>query len=266
MPFGCGQCLPCRINRRRLWAHRIILESTQHAENSFVTLTYAADTYPEGGSLDPAHAKRWLHRLRRAVRPLRFRYFLVGEYGEETQRAHYHAAMFGLGMQFQSAFIHTWQKGFVHVGELNHDTAGYIAGYVTKKLTAHADPRLNGRHPEFARMSLRPGIGARAMSDVAKTLNDSIGADLVNRTGDVPGVLHHGRKKLPLGRYLTQKLRDEMGVTEPKSLERYKEEMQALRATSTYRLHSQDPGPAVDWEKINQVLKRHKIWRKKETI
>lgn len=266
VPFGCGQCMPCRINRARLWSHRIQLESFKHAESSFLTLTYAPDTYPANGSLDPRTCTQWLYRLRRAVRPLRFRYFLVGEYGTLSGRAHYHCAMFGLGMCFERAFISTWGLGFVHVGELNANTATYISGYVTKKLTCRQDPRLNGRHPEFSRMSLRPGIGAGAMADVANSLSDREGSALIARDGDVPAVLDHGRKRLPLGRYLRSKLREEMGFETTGAQEapfnRYKEEMQALQRASP---HSPSH-PAIDWPKIDQALARHKLFRKKESI
>ena len=46
VPFGCGQCLPCRVNKRRLWTNRIMLESMCHDDNAFVTLTYNDDNIP----------------------------------------------------------------------------------------------------------------------------------------------------------------------------------------------------------------------------
>lgn len=268
LSYGCGQCLPCLINRRRLWAHRILLESYKHHESCFVTLTYSEENYPPGGTLVPEHLTLWLKRFRKAIRPLPVRYFAVGEYGTQTQRAHYHAALFGVGMQFQNAIAQTWKLGYVHVGGLTPDSAAYISGYVTKKMTAHEDQRLGGRHPEFARMSLRPGIGAAAMSDVAAQLTDREGAKLLSLAGDVPGTLQHGRKQQPLGRYLKARLRDELGFEnlgeQTKSLETRKTEMRALRKDQPYL--SPDAPVGIDWEKIHQVFKRHKIWTKKESI
>lgn len=60
----------------------------------------------------------------------------------------------------------------VHCGTLTPESATYVAGYVTKKLTKPGDPKLGGRHPEFARMSLRPGIGAGAMYDIGKAIQE----------------------------------------------------------------------------------------------
>lgn len=270
MPFGCGQCIPCRINARRLWSHRIQLEALTHADNCFATFTYDPAHYPEDGSLCPRDLRLFLYRFRKAVRPIRFRYFAVGEYGTQTQRAHYHVAFFGIGMQFQSAMFHTWGKGYVHVGELNKDTASYIAGYVTKKMTSADDARLNGRHPEFCRMSLRPGIGATAIPAVARTLNDTHGASLINRTGDVPATLRHGGKDQPLGRYLKRKLREEMGFentgAQEKPLQQYKEELQTLREGKNYRTSPQDASDVVEWQRIQQIETRSRIFKKKETL
>lgn len=210
--FGCGQCMPCRFNRRRVWTHRMMLESLVHPAASFLTLTYKEE--PIGGTLVPRDAQLFLKRLRKnmGAAPGSLRYFIVGEYGDHTQRPHYHAALFGLGPESHDLVSKSWGLGFVKLGTLTYDSACYVAGYVTKKMTSHDDIRLNGRHPEFARMSLRPGLGAVAVSDVAEALSNRQGWDHIDAEGDVPSVLMHGSKRYPLGRYLRQKLRLEMGL------------------------------------------------------
>lgn len=225
--FGCGQCLPCRINRRRLWSHRLVLEQKMHEASSFVTLTYDEKHLPEGRSLVPKHAQDWLKRLRKAVSPSHVRFFLVGEYGDQTHRPHYHAALFGIDgcrFNYSSAFERsrcqcgscallreTWGRGKTDCGFLTSDSASYLAGYVTKKMTKSTDPRLGGRHPEFARMSLRPGIGAPAIPFVADALTTDSGVAYQALHGDVPRTLLHGGREKPLGRYLTKKLREYAG-------------------------------------------------------
>lgn len=208
---GCGQCVPCRINRRRLWAHRLLLESYLHADSCFVTLTYSDDKLPAGGSLVPEHVQGFLKRLRARVHPVQIRFFAVGEYGELSGRAHYHLALFGLPLSVETEELvaSCWGHGLVHLGQLNEASASYVARYVVKKWTRADDPRLCGRRPEFCRMSLRPGIGARAMGQVASHLADGPGRELVRV--DVPRTLLFGRRGLLLGRYLRGKLREALG-------------------------------------------------------
>lgn len=208
--YGCGQCMPCRYNRRRVWTHRIILEALVHAEASFITLTYDEEHLPDDNSLSPRDLQLFIKRLRERVSiPLRF--FAVGEYGERGGRPHYHAAMFGLGCQHKAFVDAAWGKGLTSSDPLEFHSAAYVCGYVTKKLTRAGDPRLEGRHPEFARMSRRPGIGGHSIEQIAEVLQSRAGWDEIDRTSDVPQALRHGRRTLPLGNYLRRRLRRTMG-------------------------------------------------------
>lgn len=216
VPVGCGQCLPCRINRRRLWMWRQYLESLCHDECCFVTLTYSEDTVPFGNTLRPVHLRDFIKRLRSALvtqdESKSVRYFAVGEYGDETERPHYHLSLFGVGYAHREIIQDCWPYGFSLTAEFNETTAQYVAGYVTKKLTSPNDERLGNRNPEFARMSTRPGLGAPAMCVISESLHCDAGLDELLKTGDVPFQLKLGKKSIPLGRYLREKLRDEMGV------------------------------------------------------
>lgn len=242
--FGCGQCTACRINKRRTWQHRLILESYQHEQNAFITLTFNEDSYPTNNSVDRRTGQLFLKRLRKAYAG-RIRYFLVGEYGDETGRPHYHAALFGYPSceNIQSrydrrgdlaccAHCHrlnqAWGYGRIQSAQLEPDSMGYLCGYVVKKMTKDDDERLEGRLPEFATMSLRPGIGYDAMHDLASVL---LTHNLENND-DVPPELQHGKKRYPLGHYLRANLRAMIGhekKTPEKALENYKKKLQPLR-------------------------------------
>lgn len=221
-PVGCGRCVPCRVYRKRLWTSRQVLESYCHDENCFVTLTYEVE--PPSKSVVPEHMRNYLKRLRKAVEPRRFRFYGVGEYGSENLRPHYHFSVFGLGYMDRVVIEEKW-KGWRHddgsvgghclVAEFNSQTAGYLCGYVVKDMVHRDDPRLNGLHPEFARRSNRPnGIGAPAMAVIAEQLHSDAGLDEIEKIGDVPSFLLIGKRKVPLGRYLKRKLRDEVGMPE----------------------------------------------------
>lgn len=227
--YGCGQCMPCRYNRRRIWATRILVESKQYKDNAFVTCTYAPEHDP--GTLVPGDMQAFIKRLRRRFEHNfdgKFRFFGVGEYGDQNGRPHFHYALFNFPTcayrrsRYSKRIIDccvwcdmvrdAWGRGHVYLGEVEGDSAGYISGYVTKKMTAPDDPRLNGRHPEFARMSLKPGIGAHAMFDIADTLLNY--QNTLDTLSDVPGEIMIGRSKRPLGRYLHKKLRTYVGRDE----------------------------------------------------
>lgn len=75
-------------------------------------------------------------------------------------------------------------------------------------MTGVDDERLKGRHPEFARMSLRPGIGGDFVPDIASSLMDF---NLEKRIQDVPLSLAHGKGQWPIGRYLRRQLRQQIG-------------------------------------------------------
>lgn len=92
------------------------------------------------------------------------------------------------------------------------------------------DVAASGRHPEFQRMSLRPGLGLSAMHDLA---SDMLRFNLETREEDVPVFLTYGKnKKLPLGRYLRRNLRRFIGRGEntPEAIvARLQQEMLAVR-------------------------------------
>lgn len=225
-----------------------MLETCKHPHSSFVTLTYEGLS-PTASTLIPRHYQTWLKRLRKELAPAKLRYFVVGEYGEKNQRAHWHAALFGYPPCPWGNYTHcpfsyckicrllekTWTHGNVSCGELTRDSAQYIAGYVTKKLNA-CDERsraiLNGRHPEFAKMSTTPGIGALALPEILDSLTTHGGSVSIEQTGDVPLSLHHGRKSLPLGRYLRSKLREKYGANpdeiQKANMQKFAQEMREL--------------------------------------
>lgn len=303
MPFPCGQCMPCRLQKRRHWTHRILLEAGEYKDNAFVTLTYSDENMPRledgRGNLVPQDMRAFLNRFRtdwKRKTGNTIRFFGVGEYGDRTQRPHFHLALFNYpacwrlsGSHFnkemlccaQCEFLYEkWKLGHVHSGRISVKSAQYIASYTTKKMTKADDERLNGRHPEFARQSNRPyGIGAGAMLEVASTLLD---LGLEKTLVDVPKTLRHGGKEWPLAPYLRRKLRSLIGRDErapDEVLEAVLEELRPVQekaqemATSLFphdvraygRIYKQLLVSEGD-QRVASMEAREKIFKKREKL
>lgn len=187
----------------------MMMEAAVHQRASFVTLTYE-DPVAQNGSVQPRDLQLWLKRYRKVVG--RFRYFGVGEYGDDSAHAHYHVCVFGRGREDMHIVRSTWALGRTSCTDLTVERAQYTAGYTVKKLEAKIDPRCIGRAPEFARMSLKPGIGAVSVAQIADALRDRPGWSYFEGNPDVPKVLQHGKRKMPIGRYIRTRLRIACGL------------------------------------------------------
>lgn len=177
----CGQCIGCRMRRASDWELRVMHEASLHADNCFVTLTYGRDLCPPDMGLQHRDYQLFMKRVRKRF-AMRVRYYMCGEYGPVNLRPHYHACLFGVGFREDrtpagksgsgSVFYHSaelealWGYGRVSVQDLTRETAGYCARYIMKKALGEAANAAYVREggvlvkPEYAAMSLKPGIGA----------------------------------------------------------------------------------------------------------
>lgn len=173
--IACGQCIGCRLERSRQWAVRCVHENKMHDVSCFVTLTYDDDHLPNGGTLVKRDLQLFMKRLRKS-RDEKIRFYACGEYGDRTNRPHYHLLLFGCHFPdrrlrkrsaggndcYDSAELAgLWPAGQNLIGEVTFESAAYVARYVMKKVTGeYAEWHYGGREPEFTLMSRRPGIGA----------------------------------------------------------------------------------------------------------
>lgn len=155
-----------------------------HPTNCFITLTYDEEHLSEGHTLVKSDLQNFYKRLRK--KGFKFRYFSAGEYGETTNRPHYHAVLFGIDfindrkrfketpqghtLYTSETLTKTWGLGHCLIGHFSYQTAAYTARYVLKKVGGKHAPdhytrvnpctgELTQALPEFALMSSRPGIG-----------------------------------------------------------------------------------------------------------
>jgi len=155
----------------------------KHNSAVFTTLTYDNEHLPP--TLQKRDLSLWLKRLRaalapterykrkhhyakQAARPIRF--FASGEYGEQTQRPHYHAIVFGGRREDAPLIEKTWGLGHTRTDQVTPARIAYVAGYTSKKIGWKQDSgvyrddrgRKQYREAPFIQMSRRPGIGANA--------------------------------------------------------------------------------------------------------
>lgn len=214
VPFPCGQCFNCRINKSRIWSTRLMLERYDHEKTAFVTLTYNNFFLPNNFNLFPKDVTLFFKKLRERYGK-KVRYYYCGEYGEQTGRPHYHIALFGIGEEDTGVIEKSWTiKGYplgnVHVGDLSKDSIRYICGYIMKGANKYVDESkaknkpfaekvneiLGGRRPEFQRMSRNPGIGAKAIERIASR---------VKGKGETFRKIKFEGKDIFIGKYLRSK-------------------------------------------------------------
>lgn len=178
----CGHCMACRTERRQDLTALQMLEASLHDDNWFLTLTYddwltyqLTETFPH--SLVKEHLSTFVESMRKYCRyhHSSFRFFACGEYGDLTQRPHYHLSIFGLSPDLlgisddpittkqrskelyansrlactknaltdqNGEFVYSspiissrWKFGNHKLYRANRQTFQYVAGYVTKKLS-----------------------------------------------------------------------------------------------------------------------------------
>lgn len=176
LQLPCGNCLGCRTQRAQAWALRCQLELQNHHTATFVTLTYDDAHLPL--TLDKRHVSAYLKKLRKTI-PAKLRFFASGEYGEHTNRPHYHAILYGVSQLHSPQCEEAWGKGHVRVDPATPASIAYVAGYCSKKIGyrrfthERVDPTTGEVYqwqPPFIQMSRNPGIAASFRAD--KYLNN----------------------------------------------------------------------------------------------
>jgi len=153
VPVPCGRCMPCRVNHAQEWSFRIEQEMELAHTAHFITLTYSDEDVPRNDLghtiLVKSDFQKFLKRLRyhadqyyniqaktldfnQAIKVPSIRYYLVGEYGEETFRAHGHAIIFNIPLETLKYLERIWRHGHVKIGTVTPASIKYVTKYITK--------------------------------------------------------------------------------------------------------------------------------------
>ena len=183
MDVPCGKCTPCRIQRASEWAIRAEHELEEWDHASFIRLSYSDDNLPPGGNVDKRALQLFIKRLRKRLAS-KLAYLACGEYGEKTERPHYHVLLYGYDRQWRfrgddklhyhpcfqwngkvwnvvrGPLTDAWPHGHVTLGTASVQSARYIAGYTLKSNVGRLDgTHHDGRNASFFLVSR--GIGKR---------------------------------------------------------------------------------------------------------
>jgi hypothetical protein len=164
---------------------RCLHEAKLHEKNCFITLTYNDEHLPRNRSLDYRDFQLFMKKFRKKFGS-KIRFYMCGEYGEKFDRPHFHACIFGFDFSDRKYWKQTgsgsklyrseeleklWKYGFSSIGDVNFESAAYVARYIMKKVTGQGKHdqhykftdletgEVLEKKPEFNKMSLKPGIG-----------------------------------------------------------------------------------------------------------
>lgn len=217
----CRKCLSCQIAKRKEWAFRCLKEAEEYKSNSFLTLTYSEENKPYNG-LDRRDLTLFIKRLRKKLSPRKIKYMACGEYGDNTDRPHYHLILFGYDfpdkeylkttkkgeiIYFSKELDELWGLGLSSIGSVTYASASYVAGYVHKKFNSTLEEEIKHytcpvtgviKTKEFIASS--QGIGLRYLERYKKQL---INLDFVS----------NGSTKQGLPEYFNNRLRNECEET-----------------------------------------------------
>lgn len=169
----CGRCVECRRTYINGWVFRLTneLKASTTTSAHFLTLTYDDNSlYNPDNSLvtewgefniNYKHHQDFIKRLRKSYTNGKstIKYFAVGEYGDKSDRPHFHTILFNADQQ---NVLDTWKHGNVHFGEVTESSIAYTLKYAYKKIgRVH---KKDYRDPEVSRALERAlisrGLGA----------------------------------------------------------------------------------------------------------
>lgn len=265
----CGKCLNCINNKKKEKALRLIQEMNNYKFKLFITLTMdeIQATRSKSGltSLDKNMFTLYIKKLQYWEKKynmkiakdnsMKMKYISCGEYGEKSERAHYHIVL------LTNSFIHhkiktLWKLGHVEMETVKDVRAVYYtAGYTDKKIQTYFKNKykkdLDDREIAFLKVSR--GNGKKYIEEkVAEITADKYYIESFN-----------GKNKIPT--YYKTKLKEYITGVKAKYRVLKEEERQFYQNRKTYMInHKEYYREYYKWE--NFINKVKEIRRENEPI
>lgn len=179
----CGWCLNCRIDKRNALEDRCNYEYLLNGKGAFVTLTYDDDSVKHLVRQDALGRpilslcrddyRNFIKRLRSKIHynnlyktgyvDKTFKYLVVGEYGGQFKRPHFHVLFFGLDYAHCDKLIQDcWQHGITDCGQIKQGGIRYVLKYLDKQIHSE-DAKIaydyNNIERPFSFHSINLGVG-----------------------------------------------------------------------------------------------------------
>lgn len=266
VPVGCGKCMECKKQKKRLWQVRLQEEIRENKNGKFVTLSFSNESLKEleneikglsGYDMDNEVARlsirryleRWRKKHKRSVK-----HWFVTELGQtNTERIHIHGIMW---TDKREDIEKIWKYGHVYIGDyVNEKTINYIVKYVNK---------VDEKHKEYnSKIFTSAGIGSNYLKRDDWKINKYKGKETKEQYITRQGI------KLPLPIYYRNKIyteeeRENLWLIKLDQEKRYvcgneidisKNEEEYYKALKYYRMKNMSLGYGDD--KKNWDLKRY---------
>lgn len=259
----CSRCPTCLERRRSDWSFRLKQELLNSESAYFITLTFNEENYQK--ILDKTILQKYWKRVRKKCKGIK--YYSVGEYGDKTQRGHYHAIVFNADCDTLVSEWKTTPKqrifskplGFVKIGTVTDASIHYVTGYIMK---------------DFKFVDKKTGVKKRWKMDVDKSTGEI-------RNWDINELRHFACMSKSLGKiylkHATKFHKSHMTKTTNWSgydivIPRYysdkiftKEEKEMLLLKNQIIANNSEP-MTIEKQKSNKILRNKKIENSKEKL
>lgn len=183
MLIPCGKCAGCLKDYQDEWLFRLKQEQRSSDVTRFYTLTYDEAHCPYNDEFQLEHLQKFMKRLRKSLdkKGVKVRYFIVGEYGSERGRPHYHALFFYTDDQEKVLYLNDvleldclvrdlWFYGQIEASSADIERLVYVTKYIINR-----DPEKKEvyRNNHFMTCSRRPGLGSAFVEKYGKYYHDN---------------------------------------------------------------------------------------------
>lgn len=246
------------------------MEELTHYESTgvrtyFLSLTYDEDNVPRTPDNEKTlNKKKFLQWLKDTQKALgNFRYYAIGEYGDDTFRPHYHLALFPETDGQAYAVLNRWADKYGTIRQCDPLTlkrARYLANYTAKKLSKPNDARLKKhQEPEFRTSSRNPPLGAAFAEKLITHYSNPKAARLIKERGDIDRTFRVEGQIYPIGDWVLTKVRQELGIP-VLHRDRIKANPNYLDYHETFEADV-DPELGQRMERQLEAMQRRKRWR-----